>query len=90
MEKAGAGDDVMGKYASSDSTIPYVRFNDYWTRWTDLGVHGDARPATAEKGRVIFEAAVSGLVEFVDEWQAWPLADRRDFHTRPVQRQIRW
>ena len=51
MDKAGAGDDVMGAYVSSDSTSPYVRFNDYWSRWTDLGVHGDARPATAEKGR---------------------------------------
>jgi creatinine amidohydrolase len=90
MDKAGAGDDVMGKYASSDSTSPYVRFNDYWSRWTDLGVHGDARPATAETGRVIFEAAVTGLVEFINEWRDWPLAARRDLHSHPVQRDIRW
>lgn len=90
MDLAGAGDDVMGAHVSSDSTNPRVRFNDYWSRWTDLGVHGDARPATAEKGRAIFEAAVAGLLEFIDEWQAWPIAERRDFHTRPVQRDIRW
>lgn len=90
MDLAGADDDVMGKYASSDSTSPFVRFNDYWSRWTDLGVHGDARSATAAKGEVIFEAAVNGLVEFIDEWKAWPLEDRRDFHSRPVQRDIRW
>ncbi|HEY8446409.1 MAG TPA: creatininase family protein [Thermomicrobiales bacterium] len=90
MDKAGAGDDVMGKYVSSDSTSPYARFNDYWSRWTDLGVHGDARTATAEKGKVIFEAAVTNLLEFVDEWRAWPLAKRRDFHSGPVQSQIRW
>ncbi len=90
MDKAGAGDDVMGTYASSDSTTPYVRFNDYWSRWTDLGVHGDATTATAEKGEVIFEAAVSGLVEFIDEWRDWPIAERRDFHTAPVQSGIRW
>ena len=70
-------DDVMGKYVSSDSTSPYARFNDYWSRWTDLGVHGDARPATAEKGEVIFEAAVNGLVEMIAEWKAWPIEERR-------------
>ena len=90
MDQAGTGDDVIGAYLSSDSTAPYARFNDYWSRWTDLGVHGDARTATAEKGKVIFEAAVGGLVGLVDEWRAWPLADRRDFHARPVQSQIRW
>lgn len=90
MEQAGADDDVRGRYVSSDSTTPYVRFNDYWSRWTDLGVHGDARTATAEKGQVIFEAAVGGLLEFIGEWREWPVAERRDFHAHPVQDGIRW
>ena len=90
MDKAGAGDDVMGNFMSSDSTSPYARFNDYWSRWTDLGVHGDARAATAEKGRVIFETTVTRMIELVDEFRAWPIADRRDFHTNPVQKEIRW
>jgi creatinine amidohydrolase/Fe(II)-dependent formamide hydrolase-like protein len=90
MELAGADDDVKGTYVSSDSTTPYVRFNDYWSRWTDLGVHGDARTATAEKGERIFETTVRRLVELCAEWRAWPLAARRDFHERPVQTQIRW
>ncbi len=90
MNKAGSDDDVRGKYVSSDSTSRYVRFNDYWSRWTDLGVHGDARTATAEKGKVIFEAAVSGLLDFVEEWRDWPITERRDFHSNPVQSQIRW
>jgi creatinine amidohydrolase len=90
MALAGADDDVMGRYVSSDSTSPYVRFNDYWSRWTELGVHGDARPATAEKGAIIFETAVSRLVELAAEWRTWPRAERRDFHERPVQRHIRW
>lgn len=91
MDKAGAGDDVMGKYMSSDSTYNYpVRFNDFWGRWTQLGVHGDATPATAEKGEVIFEAAVTGLLELVNEWRDWPIAARSDQHTQPVQAQIRW
>lgn len=91
MDKAGAGDDVVGKFVSSDSvyTNP-VRFNDYWGRWTNLGVHGDARTATAEKGKVIFEAAVNGLIEVVTEWQQWPIAERMDQHTGPVQKHIRW
>jgi creatinine amidohydrolase len=91
MDKAGYGDDVMGKYMSSDSMYTYpVRFNDYWGRWTNLGVHGDARTATAEKGKIIFEAAVSGLIDLATEWQQWPIAERSDQHTGPVQSHIRW
>jgi creatinine amidohydrolase len=91
MEKASADDDVRGKYVSSDSiyTNP-VRFNDFWGRWTQTGVHGDATVASAETGKAIFEAAVTGLVEVVSEWQQWPIADRSDQHTGPVQSQIRW
>ena len=89
MDLAGADDDVTGAYLSSDSD-PYVRFNDYWSRWTDLGVHGDARPATAEKGEIIFETAVSRLVELAEEWRNWPLAERRELRERPTQTGIRW
>ncbi len=90
MAEARAGDDVMGEYLSSDSTTPYVRFNDYWGRWTQLGVHGDPTAATADKGRVVFEAAVTRLIAVVDEWRAWPLPERHDQHTHPVQGDIRW
>ncbi|MBL7199463.1 MAG: creatininase family protein [Anaerolineae bacterium] len=91
MDRMGKGNDVMGQYLSSDSTSNYpVRFNDFWGRWTQIGVHGDATAATPEKGRVILEAAVSGLIEVVDEWRAWPIATRSDQHTGPVQSQIRW
>jgi len=91
MEKAVAGNDVVGKYVSSDSTSNYpVRFNDIWGRWTKSGVHGDPTTATAEKGKIIFEAAVSGLIKVVDEWREWPIAERSDQHTGPVQSQIRW
>jgi creatinine amidohydrolase len=91
MDKAGAGDDVEGTFVSSDSMYDKpVRFNDYWSRWTDLGVHGDARSASAEKGRVIFEAAVGRLVGIVGEWRSWPVAERRDMHASPPQREVRW
>jgi creatinine amidohydrolase len=91
MDKAVSDNDRMGKFVSSDSTGNYrVRFNDFWGRWTTTGVHGDATKATAEKGRIIFEAAVSGLVELVDELRAWPIEKRADMHRTPVQPQIRW
>jgi creatinine amidohydrolase len=91
MDKAGADDDVAGRHFSSDSTSNYfVRFNDYWSRWTQLGVHGDATTATAEKGAVIYEAAVSQLVEIVDELRDWPITDRTDLHRTPTPRDMRW
>ncbi len=91
MDRAVSGDDVTGKYVSSDSTSENpVRFSDYWGRWTQKGVHGDPTRATAEKGKVIYEAAVSGLVEVIREWRSWPVEKRSDQHTHPVQSQIRW
>jgi len=91
MDQAVADNDRMGEYVSSDSTGNYpVRFNDYWGRWTTTGVHGDPTRATAEKGRLLFEAAVSGLVRLVDELRAWPVEKRQDMHARPVQASVRW
>jgi creatinine amidohydrolase len=91
MELAVQDNDRMGKYVSSDSTHNYpVRFSDFWGRWTQTGVHGDPTKATAEKGRILFEAAVSGLVELAAELRAWPIAARQDMHRQPVQRDIRW
>jgi creatinine amidohydrolase/Fe(II)-dependent formamide hydrolase-like protein len=81
----------MGKHVSSDSTKNYpVRFNDFWGRWTRTGVHGDPTKATAEKGKALFNAAVAGLVDLVDELRAWPIAERNDQHKQPVQADIRW
>jgi creatinine amidohydrolase len=91
MDKAVEDNDRMGRFVSSDSTMNYpVRFNDFWGRWTQTGVHGDATKGTAEKGRIIFDAAVSGLVELVDELRAWPIEKRQDMHRLPVQSDIQW
>lgn len=91
MDKAVEDNDRMGRFVSSDSTGNYpVRFNDYWGRWTSTGVHGDPTKAAAEKGRLIFEAAVTGLVSLVDELRDWPLQKRSDQHTHPTQPTIRW
>ncbi len=91
MDKAVEDNDRMGEFVSSDSTMNYfVRFNDYWGRWTKTGVHGDATKGTAEKGKIIFEAAVNGLIKLVDELRAWPIEERADMHTHPVQADIQW
>ena len=91
MDQARAGNDVSGTYLSSDSTSNFpVRFNDIWGRWTADGVHGDPTAATAEKGKLIFETAVTHLIGVIDEWRAWPLSERRDQHAAPVQSHIRW
>jgi creatinine amidohydrolase len=91
MDQAVEDNDRRGQFVSSDSTGNYpVRFNDFWGRWTKTGVHGDPTRATAEKGRILFEAAVTGLVELVDELRAWPVAERQDMHGQPVQAEVRW
>ena len=90
MDRAIADNDVAGKYMSSDSTSPYVRFNDYWGRWTKVGVHGDPTAATAATGKIIWEAVLSRLIELVDEFRAWPIAPRSDQHQQTVQSDIRW
>lgn len=91
MEQAAEDNDRMGQFVSSDSTANYpVRFNDFWGRWTRTGVHGDPTKATAAKGKVLFEAAVNGLLGVVDELRDWPIAHRQDMHAQPVQSGVRW
>ena len=90
-DRAVEGNDREGRFVSSDSTSNYpVRFSDYWGRWTQTGVHGDPTKATAEKGKVLFEAAVNGLVELVDELRAWPIEKRADLHKNPIQSRVKW
>jgi len=91
MAQAVEDNDRMGQFVSSDSTGNYpVRFNDFWGRWTKTGVHGDPTKATADKGRILFEAAVNGLISLVEELRSWPIARRNDMHQHPVQGNIRW
>ena len=61
---------------------PPLLMMDEWSRITDSGVIGDATAATAEKGRQVFEAAVAGLVELVQEYRALPIDPRVDRHKR--------
>ncbi len=91
MEKAVKGNDVAGKYMSSDSTSNYpVRFNDYWGRWTKVGVHGDPTKATPEKGEIIFSAIISVMIDIVKEIRERKIENRSDQHTQPTQSNIKW
>jgi creatinine amidohydrolase len=51
-----------------------------WSALTESGVMGDPTKATAEKGRVLLDAAAAGVVELIDELRRREPARRRDHH----------
>ena len=57
-----------------------ARLIPYWSAQTASGVLGDATKATVEKGEQFLEAAVSGLVELIQELKAQSILPRRDQH----------
>ena len=53
-----------------------------WTStFVENGIFGQAKLATAEKGRRIFDETVTRLVQFVEEFQKRPSRSRVDHHT---------
>ena len=50
---------------------------DEWTRFSKGGIYGDPNLATAEKGRIIFEAVVTSFVKLVREFKNRPLGRTR-------------
>ena len=59
-----------------------IRMMDYWTRFSKSGVNGDPTLATAEKGKVIFEAVVGNFVKFAREFRERPMGERVDYHEK--------
>ena len=57
-----------------------VAFMDYWSRMSKTGVIGDPTLATKEKGRLIFDAIVQGLSDFVREFKTREIRKRVDYH----------
>ena len=49
----------------------------WWSSFSVTGVHGDATKATAEKGRMLLDAAVEECVAYVRELRSMPLPERR-------------
>lgn len=57
-----------------------VSLLDAWSRISRTGAIGDPSRATAEKGRLILEAAARGLVDLVAELRGYPIRPRVDHH----------
>jgi creatinine amidohydrolase len=58
----------------------------YWTSAdTPHGAIGQPSLATAEKGKVLYEASLENFVEFVRRFRAAPLPVRQDHHSLPVE-----
>ena len=53
---------------------------EHWSQLSESGVMGDPTKATAEKGRILLEAAANGIVELVDEMLARVSPPRTDRH----------
>ena len=83
----------MAEKAKKEIGIPPTRFiwmdlmmsspvllMDRWTRFSRTGVVGDPTLATAEKGKKIFEAVVSALVDFVREFKNYDRGEPKDLH----------
>jgi len=57
-----------------------VLLMDEWTRFSKSGTYGDPTLATAEKGRIVFEAVVNAFVKLVHEFKNRPRGARTDHH----------
>jgi creatinine amidohydrolase len=51
-----------------------------WSALSETGVMGDPTKASAEKGRVLLDAAANGIVELIDEMRRRKPAIRKDHH----------
>jgi creatinine amidohydrolase len=52
----------------------------WWSSFSTSGVQGDATKATADKGRILLDAAVDEIASFVEEIRGLPLPQRKDHH----------
>jgi len=76
----GAVGEEGSKFTSVDLTKGWgpVKLVQWASTGTPNGVSGAPTKATAEKGRAVFDAAVSSLLEFVAEFKATPNRERVD------------
>ncbi len=68
------------EHARMDWSDGPLKLMPWWSSFSDSGVQGDATKATAEKGRVLFEAAVDEIATYVTELRSVPLPARKDHH----------
>ena len=67
-----------------------VQVTSWTSSYSESGTLGQATLATAEKGRIAFEEAVTRLCEFIDEWTAVPVPTRKENHTEPPTIPMPW
>ena len=60
-----------------------IHMMEYWSSFSKSGVSGDPTVATAEKGKLVFEAVVEGFLRLVEEFKNRPDGERVDYHTQP-------
>ena len=64
------------KYFNSDYPDPSAfGWQDYWSRFSQNGICGDATAATAESGRILFEATVSRFLDMIREFRTIPIRE---------------
>ena len=60
-----------------------IHMMEYWSTFSKTGVSGDPTVATAEKGKLVFEAVIEGFLRLVEEFKNRPDGERVDYHTEP-------
>jgi creatinine amidohydrolase len=73
-----------GPNAWMDWTDGPLKLMPWWNALSHTGVHGDATKATAEKGRILLDAAVKECVGFVRELREKPFPVRWEPRERPA------
>lgn len=56
-----------------------VKFTDWRSTQTKTGIGGDPTLATAEKGKVIVEAAIAGIIDVAEDFRSLYLGERENF-----------
>jgi creatinine amidohydrolase len=72
--------DMVGKGPGGGGKDSSVFMMEYWSTLSKTGVMGDATKGTAEKGRIIVDSIVGGIVNVVDELRKRPFRSRIDHH----------
>jgi creatinine amidohydrolase len=69
-----------GEHAFMDWSDGPLKLMPWWSSFSTSGIQGAATRATPEKGKVLFEAAVSEIASFVAELRSKPIPTRKDHH----------
>jgi creatinine amidohydrolase len=69
------------KYFNWDHPEPSAySWQDWWSRFSRVGVCGDAAAATASAGQRLFDITVDRFVELLREFRTIPIRERVDHH----------